>query len=209
MLVNEIRSHETLKQALKSDLDLMRHNFEEEKKEHHLAGFREGFLQGSIKAAGQLLSIVEIKRTLIHSIEEHLTQVISDIAKEIVAEELTINKASILSRINRALGETTNDSCGFSQTEIVIKVNPLDATSIKQHKINSEYCFKIVEDSEISEGSATIESRYGNIHTEPFLHLKQILEYLSQNYKVPAEFETCLENELGQIDINPDFSFVN
>ena len=121
-------------------------------------------LDSSIK---KIDSINEVFEEKILSLEKELVSIALDIAKEVIQKEVSENSKEIAYNLAKALMEDIKDA-----TQITIKVNPKDASYLKEKLKN----VKIVEDDAVKEGGVVIVSDVGNIDAEIKQRFKTIKE---------------------------------
>jgi len=112
-------------------------------------------------------SINEVFEEKILSLEKELVSIALDIAKEVIQKEVNENSKEIAYNLAKALMEDIKDA-----THITIKVNPKDASYLKEKLKN----VKIVEDEAVKEGGVVIISDIGNIDAEIKQRFKTIKE---------------------------------
>ena len=147
--------------------------------------FEEGYNQGKNEASLELNKILEEKLKLLDSsikkvdginevfeekflsLEKELVSIALDIAQEVIQKEINENSKEIAHNLAKALMEDVKDA-----TQITIKVNPKDASYLKEELKN----VKIIEDEAIKEGGVVIISDVGNIDAEIKQRFKTIKE---------------------------------
>ncbi len=147
---------------------------EQAKKEGFELGYREGYEKGLKDAKGIFDKITEeytqkmqqaIEKLILtakeiskkyEELENVATDMILDISKKVIANELKVNKDAINSMVKDAIGLTESN-------KVKIKLNPDDASKLDKELVSNSKDVEIVEDESLKEGSIIIEEENGNV----------------------------------------------
>ncbi len=147
---------------------------EQAKKEGFELGYREGYEKGLNDAKGIFdKTIEEYTRKMQQAIEKLIltaseiskkyeelenvaTDMILDISKKVIANELKTNKDVVNSMVKDAIGLTESN-------KLKIKLNPEDASKLNKELIADSKEIEIVEDGSLNGGSVIIEEENGNV----------------------------------------------
>jgi len=103
-----------------------------------------------------------------------MVQLVLDIAKKVISDELTQNKEAILSLVKKAL-----QKCAFKKM-LVLKVSPLDFDFILENKgricmmVEGISDIEIVSELSLDQGSCIIETPSGEINSSMDIQIKEI-----------------------------------
>jgi flagellar assembly protein FliH len=146
-------------------------------KEGYEKGYREGRLeaQSIIDEAEEIREYLDIrKEQLYKEAEEQVMQVVLDIARKVIGDELKQNDEVILALINQAL-----QKCAFKK-KLVLKVSAADYSFVSENKdricmlVEGISDIDIVSDLSLSEGSCIVETPSGEINSSIDVQLKEI-----------------------------------
>lgn len=144
-------------------------------------GYESGYLEGRREAqlvideaAGIREFLDKRKCDIYKETEEQLLQLVLDISKKVIGDELTQNKESILSLINQAL-----QKCAFKK-KLVLKVSSLDYEFILENKdrictlVEGISDIEIVSDLSLVAGSCIIETPSGEVNSSIGIQIQEI-----------------------------------
>ncbi len=147
---------------------------EQAKKEGFELGYREGYEKGLKDAKGIFDKTIEeytqkmqqaIEKLVLtareiskkyEELENVATDMVLDIAKKVIADELKTNRDAVNSMVKDAIGLTDSK-------KLKIKLNPEDASKLDKELISESKEVEIVEDESLKEGSVIIEEENGNV----------------------------------------------
>ncbi len=147
---------------------------EQAKKEGFELGYREGYEKGLNDAKGIFEKTIEkytqkmqqaIEKLILtaseiskkyEELENVVTDMILDISKKVIANELKTNKDAVNSMVKDAIGLTESN-------KLKIKLNPEDASKLNKEFVADSKEIEIVEDGSLNEGSVIIEEENGNV----------------------------------------------
>ena len=128
-----------------------------------------------IDEAAELRKFLDNRRDDIYEeAEEQMVQLVLDIAKKVISDELTQNKEAILSLVKKAL-----QKCAFKKM-LVLKVSPLDFDFILENKgricmmVEGISDIEIVSELSLDQGSCIIETPSGEINSSMDIQIKEI-----------------------------------
>lgn len=146
-------------------------------KEGYERGYREGRqeAQSVIEEAAEIREFLDIrKEQLYKEAEEQVMQLVLDIARKVIGDELKQNDEIILSLINQGL-----QKCAFKK-KLVLKVSADDYDFVSGNKericmlVEGISDIDIVSDLSLSPGSCIIETPSGEINSSIDVQLKEI-----------------------------------
>ncbi len=147
---------------------------EQAKKEGFELGYREGYEKGLKDAKGVFDKIIEeytlkmqqaIEKLAMtaseiskkyEELESVATDMVLDIAKKVISNELKTNREAVRSMVKDALGLVDSK-------KIKIRMNPEDVSKLDKSVISESKTVEIVEDKNLKKGSLIIEEDNGNI----------------------------------------------
>lgn len=158
-------------------------------------GYREGFENGYLDGRREAQTIVEEaaelreyldrrKDEFYKEAEGQVVELVIDIAKKVIGDELKQNEAAILSLVNLAL-----QKCAFKK-KLVLKVSEEDSDFVSENKnrickmVEGISDIEIVADLSLSQGSCIIETPSGEINSGVDVQMKEvekIFAYLLRN----------------------------
>ena len=158
-------------------------------------GFRGGYESGYLEARKEAQSVIddaaELKKFLDDrkesfyiEAEEQVLQLVLEIAKKVIGQELTQNNEAILSLVNMALNK-----CAFKK-KLILKISPQDSNFIVENKdricmmVEGISDIDIVSDLSLTQGSCIIETPSGEINSSIDVQIKEIekiFTYLLRN----------------------------
>jgi len=151
------------------------------KENGHREGFEAGYLEGRREAQSVIDEAAELRKFLdnrrddiYEEAEEQMVQLVLDIAKKVISDELTQNKEAILSLVKKAL-----QKCAFKKM-LVLKVSPLDFDFILENKgricmmVEGISDIEIVSELSLDQGSCIIETPSGEINSSMDIQIKEI-----------------------------------
>ncbi|HYE84024.1 MAG TPA: FliH/SctL family protein [Clostridia bacterium] len=165
-------------EAAEKEAQLLRSEaMEEGQRQGYEAGYLEGRrdAQSVIDEASEIRELIDSRRDEIYrEAEEEIVQLVLDIAKKVIGDELTQNKEAILSLINQAL-----QKCAFKK-KLILKVSPQDSDLIIENK--DRICMMaegisdidIVPDLSLAQGSCIIETSSGEINSGIDVQIREI-----------------------------------
>lgn len=159
------------------------------------SGFREGYECGYLEARKEAQSVIddaaelkkfldERKESIYMEAEEQVLQLVLEIAKKVIGQELTQNNEAILSVINMALKK-----CAFKK-KLILKISPQDSSFITENKdricmmVEGISDIDIVSDLSLAQGSCIIETPSGEINSSidvQIQEIEKIFTYLLRN----------------------------
>lgn len=135
-------------------------------------GFDTGYREGRNEASSVLQEASEIrdmldrrKEEIYREAEEEILQLVLDIARKVLGDELTQNREAILSLVNQAL-----QKCAFKK-KLVLKVSSQDSDVITENKericamVEGISDIDIVPDLSLAAGSCIVETSSGEINS--------------------------------------------
>ncbi len=162
---------ETTKQQTLEEARIIK---EQAKKDGFELGYREGYEKGLNDAKGVfdktvkeytqkmqkaieklVLTMNDISKKY-EELENVATDMILDISKKVIANELKINRDAVSSMVKDAIDLTESN-------KLKIKLNPEDASKLNKELIADSKEVEIVEDGSLNEGSVIIEEEDGNV----------------------------------------------
>jgi len=158
-----------------------KNKIEEEKQKAFNEGYEKGLKEGEDKCRQNLKEKMNLLETSLQkidkinetfeekilSVEKELISVALDIAKEVIQKEISKESGEIAYSLAKNLMEDIKDA-----TKIKLKVNPKDATSLKDKFKNIE----VIPDDAVKEGGVVIISDIGNIDAEVLNRFENIKE---------------------------------
>lgn len=159
--------------------------------EGYRSGYEAGYIEGRKEAQSVIDEAAEIrefldnrKESIYKEAEEQVVQLVLEISKKVIGDEITQNKEAILSLINLAL-----QKCAFKK-KLVLKISPQDLDFIIENK--ERICMMaegisdidIVSDLSLAEGSCIIETPSGEINSSidvQITEIEKIFNYLLRN----------------------------
>jgi flagellar assembly protein FliH len=155
--------------------------------EGHNAGYTEGTNQASniIQQAAELKLMLDERRNQMYKeAEAELMEMVLDISKKIIGDELTQNPDVILSLIRQAIAK-----CAFKE-KLVIRVSEQDYDYVKDNRDRIIMLAEGINDLEIycdkalAKGSCIVETSSGEINSGvnvQFNEIQKAFEYLIRN----------------------------
>ncbi len=159
--------------------------------EGNKAGFEAGYLEGRKEAQSVIEEAMELreflderKESIYKEAEEQVIQLVLEIAKKVIGDELTQNREAILSLVNTAL-----QKCAFKK-KLVLKISPQDLDFITENKericmlVEGISDIDIISDLSLTAGSCIIETPSGEINSSVDVQIKEIekiFNYLLRN----------------------------
>ena len=157
-------------------------------------GYREGHEKGYMEGRSEAQSVIdeamgirefldERKESLYKEAEGKLLQLVLNIAKKVIGDELTQNEEAILSLINQAL-----QKCAF-KNNLVLKISPEDSDFIIENKtriiklVEGISDIDIVSDLSLTKGSCIIETPSGEINSGIDIQINEIEKIFDYLYK--------------------------
>lgn len=153
-------------------------------------GFEKGYKEGRSEAQSVIDEAVEIreflderKESLYKEAEENIVQLILDIARKVIGEELTLNKEALLSLVNQAL-----QKCTFTK-KLVLRISPDDYDFIIENKariykmVEGISDIDIVSDLSLVQGSCIIETPSGEINSSIDVQINEIEKIFTYLYR--------------------------
>lgn len=148
-------------------------------------GYREGFEAGYLESKNEAQAIINEaadirefldsrKCDIYKEAEEQILQLVLDISRKVIGDELTQNKESILSLIKQALKK-----CAFKK-KLVLKVSPQDNEFILENKDRISMLVEGISDIEIASdlslatGSCIVETPAGEINSSVDIQISEI-----------------------------------
>lgn len=148
-------------------------------------GYREGFESGYLESRREAQSVVDEaadirefldkrKCDIYKEAEEQIIQLVLDLSKKVIGDELAQNKESILSLVNQAL-----QKCAFKK-KLVLKVSLQDYQYILENKnricklVEGISDIDIVSDLSLAVGSCIIETPSGEINSSVDTQIREI-----------------------------------
>ncbi|MHB1392429.1 MAG: FliH/SctL family protein [Clostridia bacterium] len=158
-------------------------------------GYREGYDSGNfegrreaqtvIDEAAELREFLDNRRENFYKeVEEQVLQLVLELAKKVIGDELTQNNEAILSLVNQAL-----QKCAFKKN-LILKISPQDSDFIIENKnricmmVEGISDIDIVSDLSLTQGSCIIETPSGEINSSIDVQIKEIekiFTYLLRN----------------------------
>lgn len=157
-------------------------------------GYRKGYESGYLEGKGEAQSIIDEasaikefldkrKESLCKEAEGEVLQLVLEIARKVIGNELEQNKEAILSLVNQAL-----QKCAFKQ-KLVLKISPYDSELINENKnricmmVEGVSDIEIVPDLSLSQGSCIVETPSGEINSSIDVQIKEIEKIFNYLYK--------------------------
>lgn len=144
-------------------------------------GYETGYVEGRMEAQSIINDAAEIrdfldtrKEDLYMQAEEQVVQLILELSKKVIGEELTQNKESLLSLVNQAL-----QKCAFKK-KLILRISPQDSAFIIENKdricmmVEGISDIDIVPDLSLNQGSCIIETPSGEINSGIDVQIKEI-----------------------------------
>lgn len=159
------------------------------------SGYKEGYEAGYLESKREAQSMLEEaagirelldnrKDDIYRVAEEEILQLVLDISTKVIGDEITQNKASILSLVNQAL-----QKCAFKK-QLVLRVSSQDYEFINENKerictlVEGISDIEIVSDLSLSAGSCIVETPSGEINSSIDVQIREIqriFTYLLRN----------------------------
>ncbi|HYF83057.1 MAG TPA: FliH/SctL family protein [Clostridia bacterium] len=159
------------------------------------SGYKEGYDSGYVEGRREAQSIVDEaaelrefldirKEKFYQEAEEQVVQLVLELARKVIGDELTQNNETILSLVNQAL-----QKCAFRK-KLVLKISPQDSNFILENKdricmmVEGISDIDIVSDLSLTQGSCIIETPSGEINSSIDVQIKEIekiFAYLLRN----------------------------
>ncbi len=148
-------------------------------------GYAEGVAAGRVEgeqACGRMKQLVESFSTTLDNLDFRLADMVLelalDVARRVVAGELTARPERILDVVNLALKEMAETS-----REARLLLNPDDATLVRPHldKVLDKNRLRIVEDARIARGGCLIETAQGDLDATLPARWRQVVQVLGSN----------------------------
>lgn len=162
-----------------------------EMKNGYKEGYEKGYIDGKNETESLLQDASRIKDFLDHrkevilkEIEENVIDLILDISKKVLGEELTQNKEAIFLLIQQALNK-----CAF-KNKLIIRVSTLDFDNVNVNKDKLEAMvegvsdIEVYEDKSLTQGSCVIETPSGEVNSSIDVQVKElekIFQYTLRN----------------------------
>jgi flagellar assembly protein FliH len=158
-------------------------------------GYRDGYESGSLEGSRKAQAVIDEaagireflekrKCDIYKETEEQILQLILDISKKVIGDELTQNRESILSLINQAL-----QKCTFKK-KLVLKVSQQDYEFVLKNKdkictlVEGISDIEIVSDLYLMAGSCIVETPSGEINSSIGIQIRElenIFTYILRN----------------------------
>lgn len=158
-------------------------------------GYREGYESGYLEGRKEAQSVIDEaaelrkflddrKESIYKEAEEEVLQLVLEISKKVIGDELIQNDEAILSLVNMAL-----QKCAFKK-KLILKVSPQDSDFAIENKdricmlVEGISDIDIVTDLSLSRGSCIIETPSGEINSSIDVQIKEIekiFTYLLRN----------------------------
>lgn len=158
-------------------------------------GYREGYESGYLEGRKEAQSVIDEaaelrkflddrKESIYKEAEEEVLQLVLEISKKVIGDELIQNNEVILSLVNMAL-----QKCAFKK-KLILKVSPQDSDFAIENKdricmlVEGISDIDIVTDLSLSRGSCIIETPSGEINSSIDVQIKEIekiFTYLLRN----------------------------
>lgn len=148
-------------------------------------GYAEGVAAGRVEgelACGRMKQLVESFSTTLDNFDFRLADMVLelalDVARQVVAGELTARPERILDVVNLALKEMAETS-----REARLLLNPDDATLVRPHldQVLDKNRLRIVEDVRIARGGCLIETAQGDLDATLPARWRQVVQVLGSN----------------------------
>lgn len=148
-------------------------------------GYAEGVAAGRVEgeqACGRMKQMVESFSTTLDNFDFRLADMVLelalDVARQVVAGELTARPERILDVVNLALKEMAETS-----REARLLLNPDDATLVRPHldQVLDKNRLRIVEDVRIARGGCLIETAQGDLDATLPARWRQVVQVLGSN----------------------------
>jgi flagellar assembly protein FliH len=182
-----LEAHKILEIAQHERESIYAHATEQGYSDGHGAGFSEGLNQAEAiiqKAAEVKLLLDEKRLEMYREAEIEIMEMVLDIARKVIGEELTQNPDIMLSLIRQAL-----DKCAYKD-KLAIRVSELDYSYVNDNKdriimltqgINE---LEIICDKALQKGSCIVETPGGEVNSGLTVQINEIekaFEYLLRN----------------------------
>ncbi|MHB0982890.1 MAG: FliH/SctL family protein [Thiobacillus sp.] len=148
-------------------------------------GYAEGVAAGRVEgeqACSRMKQLVESFSTTLDNFDFRLADMVLelalDVARQVVAGELTARPERILDVVNLALKEMAETS-----REARLLLNPDDATLVRPHldQVLDKNRLRIVEDARIARGGCLIETAQGDLDATLPARWRQVVQVLGSN----------------------------
>ena len=148
-------------------------------------GYAEGVAAGRVEgeqACGRMKQMVESFSTTLDNLDFRLADMVLelalDVARQVVAGELTARPERILDVVNLALKEMAETS-----REARLLLNPDDAALVRPHldQVLDKNRLRIVEDVRIARGGCLIETAQGDLDATLPARWRQVVQVLGSN----------------------------
>ena len=148
-------------------------------------GYAEGVAAGRVEgeqACGRMKQLVESFSSTLDNFDFRLADMVLelalDVARQVVAGELTARPERILDVVNLALKEMAETS-----REARLLLNPDDATLVRPHldQVLDKNRLRIVEDARIARGGCLIETAQGDLDATLPARWRQVVQVLGSN----------------------------
>ncbi|MCD6707853.1 MAG: flagellar assembly protein FliH [Thiobacillus sp.] len=148
-------------------------------------GYAEGVAAGRVEgeqACGRMKQMVESFSTTLDNLDFRLADMVLelalDVARQVVAGELTVRPERILDVVNLALKEMAETS-----REARLLLNPDDAALVRPHldQVLDKNRLRIVEDVRIARGGCLIETAQGDLDATLPARWRQVVQVLGSN----------------------------
>lgn len=157
-------------------------------------GYKEGYESGYLKGKNEAQSIIdeasEIKlfldrrrESLYKETEEQILDLIMNISKKVIGQDLSQNKEALLSLINQGL-----QKCAFKD-KLTLKISNLDFDFVNENKyrickmVEGISDIDIVPDLSLSKGSCIIETLSGEINSGMDVQLEEVKKIFTYIYR--------------------------
>lgn len=129
------------------------------------------------KSIAMLDSVIENIKSQVIKLENELSTIALDIAKEVIIKEVDVNSAKIASLISKELLQSMS-----SNLNITIKVNPLDF-EILNNELKDKENIKIKRDDAVSRGGVIIISDDGNLDGNIMSRYNLLKQSVLENFR--------------------------
>jgi flagellar biosynthesis/type III secretory pathway protein FliH len=197
-IIKEIVDYITLKNSLQKDLEKVANENTLKAETLKKESYEQGYLKGIIEGFNALIEISHEKELAIKNLDECIFSIVKEISQEVIGESIKMQPESIVARIKRAI-HLFIDRSNQNVPEITIKISEKDYIKTSQ-KIENEFPYwQIIQDEELIQGEAKIQTSHGSIEIQPTLHLRNILEHVSKSIRPPEEIENKLKKNIDML----------
>lgn len=187
-LKNIIIAHKELQKALEKDLKVKMEKANELIKEQEIEAKENGFAEGLKEGLNTILSFQGMKKQLLRKMDLHIHEIIKDVLREVIEEEITSNNSIILKKIKRTIEQLFNEDFQKENCfEVKISVNDFEKIKKSQASPDNTSPNNITLENislssckELREGEARIITENGTIEINTKAHLEQILSHLDK-----------------------------